>query len=606
MTLDKLLARQLRRQGLSEDTLPTDLEAWRSLLVHVSASYNDAERNRALSERASALSSNEMRALHERLARQNEALEIEVANRTADLQQAVALAESANRTKSDFLANMSHELRTPLNAILGFTDLLYRGADRGDETERRDWLATIRQCGEHLLTLINQILDLSKVESGKLDLERMPCSPAALVAEVVSILRPKAAEKGISLAAEFRTPLPEKIVTDPMRFRQLLVNLVGNSIKFTEQGGAAVIASIIGPHENACLEIEVTDSGIGIPQDKLDSIFEAFTQADASVTRRYGGTGLGLSIVRKIAGALGGTVRVTSAPGKGSTFTVQLPIGSVVGVAMIDARDEAVASKLRMSSAPVESPTGTALKGRILIVEDGETNRKVLALILGRAGADVSLAENGRVAVELVQRETFDLVLMDMQMPVLDGYSATQEIRTLGFTLPIIALTANTMAGDREKCLSAGCDSFLSKPVDADLLMKTAAKYLSGPSPLPECESAVPVKPPIRCTLPVDDPVFRAIALDFIGQMSDRLAAIQSAWSRRDLAGLAQSIHWVKGSAGTAGFGALTEQARRIERAMGEREMDEIAREIAELSVLLNRVSKAELAMGENQHHASA
>ena len=377
-------------------------------------------------------------------------------------------AESASRAKSEFLANMSHEIRTPMTAVLGYADLLQE--PQLDDSQRADHVRTIRRNAEHLLVVINDILDISKIEAGKLELEQAPCNVAGIIEDVRSLMSVKAAEKGLELSVQKEPGCDVWVLSDAIRVRQVILNLVSNAVKFTEKGSVRVVVSHDAQPDGEFFRVEVRDTGIGLSPIQVSKLFRAFTQADTSTTRRFGGTGLGLAISKRLAEMLGGDLQCRSEQGAGSVFAFTFP-----------ARICAAPNSAKPSS---DEPSTRPLSARILLAEDGVDNQRLISYHLRRAGATVEVVGNGRLAVERAlaaaegtSETRFDLILMDMQMPELDGYGAASEIRRHGVDTPIIALTAHAMSGDRERCIAAGCDDYCTKPINREQFLRVCRQW---------------------------------------------------------------------------------------------------------------------------------
>jgi len=550
-------------------------------------------------------------------------------------------AEAANLAKTEFLANMSHEIRTPLTAILGYTELLMDGEISPSEQIER--LAVVHRNGRHLLGLINDILDLSKIEAGRLVLETRPCSVPSVIADAVSTLRVRAIEKGIELRVDYATSVPEQVQLDDNRLRQILVNLVGNAVKFTSSGSVSVTTTHLPSWQQrgSAIRIEVRDTGIGIAPGKLAHIGEPFYQADASTSRQYGGTGLGLAIVRNLVEKMGGELVVTSTEGQGSCFAFTLPTEVLSGTRMLDTPADVTSAPGR-DGAGSDDPASLRLDGlRILLAEDGPDNQVLIRTLLQRAGADVDLVDNGRSACHCAMVQPYHVVLMDMQMPQMDGYEATRFLRANGNTRPIIALTAHAMSNDRQRCLDAGCSEYLTKPIDRVKLVQTITQQVRSwretaapakpqkptaylplhpdkpppnegavfagdaapstaaptsyaisaeptttaarpvPSAPPSVEPAavhLSTMPPIRSELA--DEVDLADVIDsFVKQLPHRLTEMQQAFAAGAHAELTRLAHRLKGAGGSYGYPTLTTQARELEDAArsGDREAATLA-----------------------------
>ncbi len=409
----------------------------------------------------------------------------ELAHRAAEMEALRNQAEAASKAKSEFLANMSHEIRTPLTAILGYTDLLRSDGEITQAPERRvQTIDTIRSAGSHLLTVINDILDVSKIEAGKMTIENVPTNLPDILTELSTLFRKRLADKRIDFAIHFDSPIPDRVQSDPTRLRQILTNLLGNAAKFTEKGAIAIRLARLAPQNASALptlRIEVSDTGAGMSPEQSQRLFTPFTQADSSVTRRHGGTGLGLTICRRLASLMGGSVNlVRSEPNVGSVFSVELPL-----IALPDAREiSALPTADSTAASRTANPIITGLSGRVLLAEDGLDNQRLISFVLKKAGLTVEVADNGRIALNelhdaLAKNTPFDLLVTDMQMPEMDGYTLAKTLRDEGCQIPILALTAHAMADDRQKCIDAGCDDYASKPIDRQAVLSAIATLLN-------------------------------------------------------------------------------------------------------------------------------
>jgi PAS domain S-box-containing protein len=584
--------------------------------------------------RGSVVSFDDVSPIEEKNAQLQEALHMlkdsrdKIEHQNEQLDKAMKAANDANLAKSRFLANMSHEIRTPMTAILGYSEILLE--PEIDKAQRDDAVTTIHRNGEHLLSLINDILDLSKIEAGKMEVEVLECSPAEILREVSGLLQVKAEEKSIALAVRAEGEIPRQILSDPTRVRQILLNLAGNAIKFTGSGGRVEIVARMGQHNRegkSSMLFEVTDSGIGMTTDQVANLFSAFSQADRSTTRKYGGTGLGLAISRELARMLGGDITCQSQPGQGSTFLLEIEAGEADKIELAQVDLDAV--QRRQAS---KSGGEVRFSGKVLLAEDGKDNQRLISLLLRRTGLEVVVVGDGGAAVDETitaqeRGEGFDVLLMDLMMPVMDGQEAVAQIRRAGLTVPIVALTAHAMAGVRDECIEAGFDDYASKPVNKKALFETLSKYIEPGAPgeaggpdqadLSQSGANVEQESPARqearggeATLALDPEVLdyatllesvgdsHEVLMEIVGLFHERkeetLGQIHGAMEAGDMETLYRSAHALKGSVGSLRATAAFEAALNLEQ-IGRRGEAEMAPSALEL--LLEQLDRLERAI---------
>jgi PAS domain S-box-containing protein len=539
------------------------------------------------------------------------ALFLERRRHDAELARARDEALEASKMKSTFLANMSHEIRTPMNGVIGMTDLLLSSALT---EEQRRWATTLRTSGRALLTVIDDVLDFSKVEAGKLELERVQFDLREVIDATTDILTEQARSKGLVLEAFIERRVPDKMWGDPGRLQQVLTNIMANAVKFTDRGSVTLRVSL-APHDTNEMRVDVSDTGIGIEAEVIQRLFEPFSQADVSTTRRYGGTGLGLTISRQIVELMGGVIGATSTPGEGTTFYFTVPLGR--------AAEGGGRGNRRATDGPDAPAHEVPSNGiRVLVVDDNQVNQTVAAEMLRRSGYEVEIAQDGREAVDATEREAFDAVLMDCQMPVMDGLEATRRIRSReagDAHVPIIALTSSSMKGDRDDALAAGMDGFLAKPVTAEALTSTIARWTRdspraapvtpAPEPEPEASETEPPDAPV-----LDASVFSALSVAgdaalgaelarlFTQESAGALAGLRAALAGEDGDDVARAAHGLKGSASTLGAIQVSALAAEMERAGRDERLADAARL---LERLVPAVGAATAALSEAARNGS-
>lgn len=496
-----------------------------------------------------------------------------------------AKAEIANQAKSEFLANMSHEIRTPLTAIIGYAESSFDSNQTMEE--RLNALRVIKHSGDHLLQIVNNILDFSKIEANKLDVEHVDVNLFQLLNEVEGLMLQQAQKKGLDFHVEYTFPLPATFHGDPVRIRQVLLNLCSNAIKFTERG--RVVVSVACARDVQQLYIKVRDSGIGMDTTQCETIFEPFRQADTSITRRFGGTGLGLSLSRRLVELMGGSITVRSQTGAGTEFVVTLPSGPLDGVALIDGMADLDAVE------SVAAGFGRAmLQGRVLLAEDNKVNQEMLAMFLRKMGAAVDTADDGKDAVAQALATTYDVIYMDMQMPVMSGIDATKALRRQGYTGPVVALTANATHEDRALCMAAGCNDFLTKPVNRDRLYDLTARYLAVAEHVAAPEMA------IQSRLLQAEPDLSDLVEKFVLDLPAVLDELRQLSEAQDWPTLRHKVHDLKGMGGTFGYPDLSELAAKLEFQLINQDGQAVDTLLGELDKLVKRICQGLFPAGDN------
>ncbi len=495
--------------------------------------------------------------LFQHIHEQNLTLEETINERTSELEKARAVAEAANEAKSNFLANISHEIRTPLTAIVGYADLLRYGLLSASEQDRA--VTDILQAAKHLSGIINDILDLSKIEANKMELETISTSLFQVLDSIEAIAQGQAKEKGLSFKIDYQFPMPLTIKTDPTRLKQILLNLCNNAAKFTEDGEIKIQVSCLPEQEK--MVFAVSDTGIGIRKEKQDKLFHKFVQADESTTRNYGGSGLGLAISKQLAEMLGGTITFNSKLNEGSCFTVSIGAGPINQDSLIYAMDELPEHDKKAGPWSVIDK----FCGHVLLAEDNINNQQLISLFLTKANITVDVVDNGNDAIEKALVNHYDVILMDMQMPIMGGIEATEMLRSAGCATPIIALTANATAEIKKQCHAVGFNEFLSKPIEVDVFFDVINQFLKEADIEKERSNHL------------NDPEFQIILQQFIKELPDTIAKMVQFHQQKNWLELKSLAHQLKGVAGGYGYPEVGVIAGRIQSCLEENEFNDLS-----------------------------
>jgi len=509
-----------------------------------------------------------------------EALEKRVLERTEELSEVRDQAVQASKSKSEFLANMSHEIRTPLTAIIGFSESLL-DSDQGVK-ERVESIQRIIRAGKHLLRIINEILDLSKIEANKLEVEKISVSLPDAFRDIHSLVSLMAQEKGLSFTIDCDYPVPETILTDPVRLKQILINLCNNAVKFTNKGGVNIKVSC--DEENEILHVKISDTGIGLSEEQIEMLFKPFSQADSSTTRKYGGTGLGLHLSKLFAEKLGGDLHVESHVGVGSSFTLTISTGPIDDVPRVhECPDFETVEMPKTLDNPLSRMN---LKGSVLLTEDNADNQRLVSLYLKRLGLTFEIANNGKEALDIVEKFKPDLILMDIQMPVMDGLTAIRTLRERNYTNPIIALTANALKQEQQECFDAGCDDVCTKPIDQERLISVLSTYLAKNHKDQNMEK------PVVSTLLDEDPDMLDLVEMFVEKLPATIEKIIAAFKEQDMSALKTDVHTLKGTSGNYGYQELFELMKRIEFLIVTGDRDAIGQILDSMPDYIERMKK--------------